>query len=312
MMPRKIVFGENAARDFEYPENGLVLTTTTPDIYGKWLSYMGIKNYEIYDKLTPDPAIEKIEEIRKEYEGKQISAFIGLGGGSSMDVCKYLGKLTGIPKILIPTTFGTGAEMTTYAVVSFDHKKKLLQDEAFLADSAIVDPYFLPGTPFNIMRNSACDAMAQASEGYDSKLGNPLTQLFCKEAFDILEDAIINDKPDLLPYGAMLSGIGFGNSSTTLGHALSYVFSNEGVPHGYSLSSCTTVAHRFNKSVYYERFKKVCQKLKFEPLKLKQPLDEAADVIMPDRGHLDNNPIEVSKQDIVKCLGEIVNENPLI
>ena len=312
MMPRKIVFGENAARDFEYPENALVLTTTTPDIYGKWLSYMGIKNYEIYDKLTPDPAIEKIEEIRKEYEGKQISAFIGLGGGSSMDVCKYLSKLTGIPKILIPTTFGTGAEMTTYAVVSFDHKKKLLQDEAFLADSAIVDPYFLPGTPFNIMRNSACDAMAQASEGYDSKLGNPLTQLFCKEAFDILEDAIINDKPELLPYGAMLSGIGFGNSSTTLGHALSYVFSNEGVPHGYSLSSCTTVAHKFNKSIYYERFKKVCQKLKFEPLKLKQPLDEAADVIMPDRGHLDNNPIEVSKQDIVKCLGEIVNENPLI
>ena len=51
---------------------------------------------------------------------------------------------------------------------------------------------------------------------------------------------------------------------------------------------------------------------KFESLKLKQPLDEAADVIMPDRGHLDNNPIEVSKQDIVKCLGEIVNENPLI
>lgn len=312
MMPRKIVFGENAARDFEYPENALVLTTTTPDIYGKWLSYMGIKNYEIYDKLTPDPAIEKIEEIRKEYEGKQISAFIGLGGGSSMDVCKYLSKLTGIPKILIPTTFGTGAEMTTYAVVSFDHKKKLLQDEAFLADSAIVDPYFLPGTPFNIMRNSACDAMAQASEGYDSKLGNPLTQLFCKEAFDILEDAIINDKPQLLPYGAMLSGIGFGNSSTTLGHALSYVFSNEGVPHGYSLSSCTTIAHKFNKSIYYERFKKVCQKLKFEPLKLKQPLDEAADVIIPDRGHLDNNPIEVSKEDIVKCLGEIVNGNPLI
>ena len=311
-MPRKIVFGENAARDFQYPENALVLTTTTPDIYGKWLSYMGIKKYEIYDKLTPDPAIEKIEEIRKEYERKQISAFIGLGGGSSMDVCKYLGKLTGIPKILIPTTFGTGAEMTTYAVVSFDHKKKLLQDEAFLADSAIVDPYFLPGTPFNIMRNSACDAMAQASEGYDSKLGNPLTQLFCKEAFDILEDAIINDKPELLPYGAMLSGIGFGSSSTTLAHALSYVFSNEGVPHGYSLSSCTTVAHKFNKSIYYERFKRVCQKLKFEPLKLKQPLDEAADVIMPDRGHLDNNPIEVTKQDIVMCLGEIVNGNPLI
>jgi succinate semialdehyde reductase len=311
MMPRKIVFGESAAKDFEYPKNSLIITTTTPDIYDKWTEYMGIKNYEIYDKVTPDPAIQVIETIQREYEGKQISAYIGLGGGSSMDVSKYLGKLTGIPKILIPTTFGTGAEMTTYAVVSFEHKKKLLQDEAFLADAAIVDPYFLPGTPFSIMRNSACDAAAQASEGYDSKLGNPFTRLFCREAFDVLEDAIINDKSNLLPYGAMLSGIGFGNSSTTLGHALSYVFSNEGVPHGYALSSCTTVAHKFNNSVYYERFKRICRKLNFEPLKLRQDLDNAADVIMPDRGHLDNNPIPITKQHVKKCLEEIVNSNPL-
>ncbi len=311
LMPKKIMFGENAAKEFPYPEHALVITTTTPDIYNKWLDYMGIKNYEIYDKVTPDPAIETVEAIQKQYEGKNISCYIGLGGGSSMDVCKYLSKTTGIPKILIPTTFGTGAEMTTYAVISFNHKKKLLQDEAFLADAAIVDPYFLPGTPFNIMRNSACDAAAQASEGYDSKLGNPFTRFFCKEAFDILYDAIINDKQDLLPYGAMLSGIGFGNSSTTLGHALSYVFSNEGVPHGYALSSCTTVAHRFNKSMFYDRFKEIAKKLKFEPLTLKQPLDAAADVIMPDRGHLDNNPIDVTKQDIITCLDEIVNRNPL-
>ena len=311
LIPKKIAYGENAAKEFDYPENALIITTTEPKIYEKWIEYMGIKNYHIYDKVTPDPPVETIETIKNEFDGKNVSCYIGLGGGSSLDVCKYLSKMTGVPKILIPTTFGTGAEMTTYAVISFDHKKKLLQDEAFLADAAIIDPYFLPGTPFNIMRNSACDAAAQASEGYDSKLANPLTKLFCKEAFDILEDAIINDKPDLLPYGAMLSGIGFGNSSTTLGHALSYVFSNEGVPHGYSLSSCTTVAHKFNNSIYSDRFKKICQKLKFEPLKLNQPLDAAADVIMPDRGHLDNNPKEVTKQDVIKCLDEIVNSNPL-
>ena len=115
-MPKKIAFGENAAKEFEYPQNSLVITTTTPDIYNKWLDYMGLKNYEIYDKITPDPAIETVESVKKAYEGKNVSAFIGLGGGSSMDVCKYLGKLTGIPKILIPTTFGTGAEMTTYGL----------------------------------------------------------------------------------------------------------------------------------------------------------------------------------------------------
>ena len=90
MMPRKIAFGENAAKEFEYPENSLIITTTTPDVYNRWLEYMQIRNYEVYDKVTPDPAIETVETIRKEYEGRNISTYIGLGGGSSMDVCKYL------------------------------------------------------------------------------------------------------------------------------------------------------------------------------------------------------------------------------
>ena len=109
-----------------------VITTTTPDIYEKWIDYMGIKNYFIYDKVTPDPAIETIEKIKSEYEGKEISHYIGLGGGSSLDVCKYLSKITGVPKILIPTTFGTGAEMTTYAVISFEHKKSYCKTKHFL------------------------------------------------------------------------------------------------------------------------------------------------------------------------------------
>ena len=83
----------------------------------------------------------------------------------------------------------------------------------------------------HILWTGAC---AQATEGYDSKLGNDLTRTLCKQAFDVLYDAIMNDKPENYPYGSMLSGMGFGNCSTTLGHALSYVFSNEGVAHGYS------------------------------------------------------------------------------
>ena len=107
----------------------------------------------------------------------------------------------------------------------------------------------------------------------------------------------------------MLSGIGFGNCSTTLGHALSYVFSNEGVPHGYSLSSCTTVAHKFNKSIFYERFKEIVKKLGFEKLALKAPVDVAAETVLTDRGHLDPNPIPVTKEDIMKCLNDIKTGN---
>lgn len=304
-IPKIIKFGKNALSEADYPKNALVVTTAPPEVSSKWLAKMGIKDYILFDKVEPEPSIETVQKVISDYKSKNLSAIIGLGGGSSQDVAKYAASEIKVPKILIPTTFGTGSEMTTYCVLKFDGKKKLLQDEKFLADMAVVDSYFLEGTPEAIVKNSVCDACAQATEGYDSKRGNEFTRTMCNAAFDVLYDAIINDKPENYPYGSMLSGIGFGNASTTLGHALSYVYSNEGVPHGYSLSSCTTVAHRFNKSIFYEKFKEVIEKLKFDKLSLKLPFDQAAEVVMTDRGHLDPNPIPVSKQDVVGLLKDI-------
>ena len=308
-IPKIINFGKNALGETQYPKNALVVTTAPPQISEKWLGKMGIKDYMLFDKVTPEPSIDDVNTVIAEFKDKNPSVLIGLGGGSSMDVVKYASSEIGKPKILIPTTFGTGAEMTTYCVLKFDGKKKLLREDKFLADMAVVDSYFMDGTPEQIVKNSVCDACAQATEGYDSKLGNEFTRTLCKEAFDVLYDAIINNKPENYPYGSMLSGMGFGNCSTTLGHALSYVFSNEGVPHGYSLSSCTTVAHKFNKSIFYERFKEIVKKLGFEKLALKAPVDVAAETVLTDRGHLDPNPIPVTKEDIMKCLNDIKTGN---
>ena len=308
-IPKVIQFGEDALSQAEYPKNALVVTTVPPELSDKWLGRMGIQDYLLYDKVQPEPSIEMVKEVIEEYKSKNISAMIGLGGGSSMDVVKYAASEIGVEKILIPTTFGTGAEMTTYCVLKFDGKKKLLREDRFLADRAVIDSYFMNGTPEQVIKSSVCDACAQATEGYDSKLGNDLTKTLCKQAFDVLYDAIMNDKPENYPYGSMLSGMGFGNCSTTLGHALSYVFSNEGVPHGYSLSSCTTIAHKHNKSVFYDRFKEIIEKMGFDKLELKADVDQAADVVMTDRGHLDPNPISISKEDVVKCLNDIKDGN---
>jgi succinate semialdehyde reductase len=308
-IPKVIQFGEDALSQAEYPKNALVVTTVPPELSDKWLGKMGIQDYLLYDKVQPEPSIEMVKEVIEEYKSKNISAMIGLGGGSSMDVVKYAASEMGVEKILIPTTFGTGAEMTTYCVLKFDGKKKLLREDRFLADRAVIDSYFMNGTPEQVIKSSVCDACAQATEGYDSKLGNDLTKTLCKQAFDVLYDAIMNDKPENYPYGSMLSGMGFGNCSTTLGHALSYVFSNEGVPHGYSLSSCTTVAHKHNKSIFYDRFKEIIEKMGFDKLELKADVEQAADVVMTDKGHLDPNPIPISKEDVVKCLNDIKDGN---
>jgi len=304
-IPKVIQFGEDALSQAEYPKNALVVTTVPPELSDKWLGRMGIQDYLLYDKVQPEPSIEMVKEVIEEYKSKNISAMIGLGGGSSMDVVKYAASEMNVEKILIPTTFGTGAEMTTYCVLKFDGKKKLLREDRFLADRAVIDSYFMNGTPEQVIKSSVCDACAQATEGYDSKLGNDLTKTLCKQAFDVLYDAIMNDKPENYPYGSMLSGMGFGNCSTTLGHALSYVFSNEGVPHGYSLSSCTTVAHKHNKSIFYDRFKEIIEKMGFDKLELKADVEQAAEVVMTDKGHLDPNPIPILKEDVVKCLNDI-------
>ena len=125
------------------------------------------------------------------------------------------------------------------------------------------------------------------------------------KAFEILEEGILNEKFYNLPLGALISGLGFGNSSTTLGHALSYVYSNEGYSHGHALAFTTLAAHKFNKSIFYERFKMIVDKLEFAPIVISVSLNEASEIILKDKKHLDNNPKSISKTEIIKLLEEI-------
>ena len=103
----------------------------------------------------------------------------------------------------------------------------------------------------------------------------------------------------------LISGLGFGNCSTTLGHALSYVFSNEGFSHGHSLAYTTSVAHEFNNSKFTQQFKNLVKKLNFPKIHLSADYDNSADLILKDRKHLDNNPKIIEKSDIINLLKKI-------
>ena len=107
--------------------------------------------------------------------------------------------------------------------------------------------------------------------------------------------------------GSLIDGLGFGNSSTTLGHALSYVYSNEGISHGHALAFTTTIAHKFNNSIFYERFLKIVQKLEFSKINLKQNFEIAASIILTDKKHLDNNPKQIEREHIIQLLESIQN-----
>ena len=308
--PPSIIFGKYSARNYSFPENCLVITSKGAISRG-WLDYLKLNDYCIFDKVEPNPSIETTEDIISQFRNSDFSGIIGLGGGSSMDVAKFVANKMKKFKICIPTTFGSGSEVTKISVLKVDGEKKSFHDDNQIANVAIVDSHFIEDSPIEIIRNSAIDATAQCSEGYDSKNGNQLTKFLCNNAFELLEEGILKMNKEKIVLGSLISGLGFGNCSTTLGHALSYVFSNEGYSHGHALSFTTLYAHEFNNSKFYHRFANLVKKLSFSKINLKQNYDEAADLILTDRKHLDNNPKQVSRHDIISLLEKINLNNSM-
>ena len=302
--PSEIIIGKNSVQKYDFLENSLLITSSGAK-KREWLSYLKIEPKLIFDDVESNPSIDTVEKILEMYQNEKISSIIGLGGGSVLDVAKFVAYKLNKFKILIPTNFGSGSEVTRISVLKVNGKKKSFHDDRLIADVAIIDSNFIKNTPDEIKNYAAIDACAQCTEAYDSKLSNSYTKFFGKQAFDYLESGILKDNDESLVIGSLFSGLSFGNASTTLGHALSYVFSNEGYSHGHALAFTTTVAHEFNNSKFYERFLKIVKHLGFSEINLSQNLDEAAEIILKDRKHLDNNPTNVSKNDVIMLLKKI-------
>ena len=302
--PNQIFFGYNSVQKFQFPKNCLLITSKGAK-KRNWLDYINLENMKIFDQVENNPSVETAKIIINKWKDHNITYVVGLGGGSCLDVAKFVGYKLKKPKILIPTTFGSGSEVTRISVLKVNGKKQSFHDDELFADIAIVDPYFLSNTPENVFKNSVIDACAQCSESFDSKNSNLYTKFLCKTAFEKLEHGIFNNDNESIVLGSLYTGLGFGNSSTTLGHALSYVFSNEGISHGHALAYTTTIAHKFNNSIFYERFLEIVKKLNFQPLNLKQNLNDAAELILSDKKHLDNNPKIIQKNDIIDLLKKL-------
>jgi len=305
--PSEIIFGKNSACEYDFPKKSLLITSSGAE-KRDWFSNLNLDTNLIFNHVESNPSIQTTSNIIEKFKNQNFSTVVGLGGGSVLDVAKFVGFKLKKSKILVPTNFGSGSEVTRISVLKVDGKKQSFHDDELFANVAIVDPNFIKNTDFSIIKNSAIDACAQCTEAFDSKLSNPYTKFLCNTAFEILENAILEKKYDNLALGSLITGLGFGNSSTTLGHALSYVFSNEGFSHGHVLSFTTQVAHQFNNSIFSSRFKKIVDKLQFDRINLKSDINEAADLILTDRKHLDNNPKQVNKKDIIRLLEKIQYE----
>ena len=221
---------------------------------------------DIVERDTPEPATSIVEETAEKIKSEDAKVIVGIGGGSVLDVAKMSSALTinpgkvrdyfgkgkvpkrGRPTIMIPTTAGTGAEVTKHAIFldKENEVKKAVASNALLPDVAIVDPMLTVSCPPSVTAAAGIDAFIHAAEPYLSKLANPLTGAIALESVKIIYKYLgpaYADGDDLdarywMSMGSMMSGLVLNNSGTSLVHALAYPIGGEfHTPHGLSLTA---------------------------------------------------------------------------
>jgi len=255
---------------------------------------------------------EKCSRIARE---RSCHLIIGLGGGSAMDVAKKVATDLVLLKIMIPTTAGTGSEVTHESVLKVEGEKRAFVDERLTADVAIVDPSLMATMPTRLIASSGIDALAHAIESYECKNNNELTRSLARRAYVLIEDnlrkAITHDKNAIfnMALASLMAGMAFGNSGTTLCHALTYPLSNKGIPHGEAVAIMLPPAlefNNFNKEVILE-IRKIIKDVGL-PTRFKGDIHEMAAVVMRDERHLSNNPRKVTFEDVVSIYRKVVED----
>ncbi len=217
--------------------------------------------YDIFDKIMSNPTIEVVYEGAEMAHSVGSDFIIGIGGGSPMDAAKAIALLyknrgidaedflnkkyedKALPIALIPTTCGTGSEVTQYSVITNDYlkTKSSVSGDSTFAKIAFVDNKYLKAMPRNTLINTAFDAFSHNAEGYVSKRANYVSDILAlegmslfAECLDALKSGDITDVVyDKLMKASVLGGMVIAHTGTTAVHSLGYSFTYfKNVDHG--------------------------------------------------------------------------------
>ncbi len=239
---------------------------------------------QIFDRVEQNPKHGTINEAGDWVRNIKPDVIIGLGGGSALDAAKaiallrtnsgkiedYEGRekytLPPLPVIAIPTTCGTGSEVTWVSVVTHTGRrfKMSIKGPAMYPEVALVDPDLLVTLPQDLIASTGMDALTHAVEAYTVKGANFITDIFARKAqeliFDSLERAYRDIKEDTeargkILLGSTLAGMAFGNSDVGAVHCLSEaVGSLYDTPHGVANSVFLPYVMEYNRSAVQERY----------------------------------------------------------
>jgi alcohol dehydrogenase class IV len=229
----------------------------------------------VFEDVEADPPSHVIERAVALCRDKEIGLVASIGGGSALDTAKlvaYLAKTPDrlddiygvglakgerLPLLLVPTTAGTGSEVTPIAIVTTPTtEKKGVVSPRLIPDWAILDPELTLGLPAHVTAATGIDAMVHAIEAYTSKhKKNPMSDQLARQALALLSAnvrTVCADGSNLearsqMLLGSMLAGMAFANSPVAAVHALAYpIGAIFHVPHGLSNALVLTQVLRFN------------------------------------------------------------------
>ncbi|MDA8698466.1 phosphonoacetaldehyde reductase [Rhodopirellula sp.] len=230
---------------------------------------------EFFD-FDPNPKLRDVEEGIRQFERSKANAILAIGGGSVLDMGKLIALFAAQPKrsatfspetsvnylaafpiIAVPSTSGTGSEVTNFAVMYKDGKKFSICDQSIQPHIAIIDPALTDNLPSYVTACSGLDAFCQAVESIWSTNSNSHSERFAKESLRLtlqwLERAATVgdvDARDGMAKAATLAGRAINITKTTAPHALSYgLTSIFGVPHGHAVAHFIGPLIRFNEQV---------------------------------------------------------------
>jgi len=290
--PVEIHFGQGIIDNLPDFVSGKTVLVTTPGTTRRKISHrisklLGDSLVALYDKVEPNPTFETVMAAYRELKQVDYDLIVALGGGSTIDTAKAVAAINasdsedwiddhlkrGIqfpqpfnpkPVIAIPTTAGTGSEVTMWATVwAMEEKRKYsLSHPKLYPKIALLDPELTLMLPEKETVYSGLDAFSHAMEAIWNKNHNPVSDMFALKAIELVrkhlpellhEPSNLNLRTHLLR-ASLFAGMAFSNTKTALAHSISYpLTAHFGLPHGLACSLPLPHILRFNGKRAAER-----------------------------------------------------------
>ena len=267
-MPTKVYSQENCVKNHSAElqaigTKAMLVTGKTSAVktgaQGDILAALGDTPYVIFNEIEENPSIETVLAAREIAVKEKVDFFIGIGGGSAMDAAKAMAlmaanphcgqeilytpkKLPHLPVVCVPTTCGTGSEVTPYAILTIHARqtKKSISHRIFPV-MALMDAAYLKVLPRHILVNTCTDALSHLLESYLHTSANQLNRIYSREGLRLwgqfkdrlLQGTVEDADYERMLHASMLAGMAITHTSTSLPHALSYAVTYHlGTPHG--------------------------------------------------------------------------------